>query len=193
MFTGIIECLGIIEEIVIDGSNKHIKVKSELSNQLKVDQSVAHDGVCLTVTKIENDCYWVTAINETLIKTNLNSWVSGTEVNIERCLKLGDRLDGHWVQGHVDTTGICQNIFKENGSWILEIVFSNSNQYRTIQKGSITLNGISLTVIDSKPGMFTVAIIPYTYEHTNIKNLITGNHLNLEFDIMGKWVKEWMK
>jgi riboflavin synthase len=193
MFTGIIECLGKVESIKIDGLNKHFKITSPISNQLKIDQSVSHDGVCLTVTGIENDSHWVTAIHETLLKSNLNSWTVGTEINLERCLKLGDRLDGHWVQGHVDTTGICSKIIDENGSWKYEIEYINNIHYRTIQKGSITLNGISLTVVDSDAGKFSVAIIPYTYHHTSIKNIKKGDQINLEFDILGKWVREWMK
>lgn len=193
MFTGIIECLGKIESVSKDGTNKTFKIKSNISHELKIDQSLAHDGVCLTITKIENDCHWVTAIDETLSKTTLNTWVQGDEINLERCLKLGDRLDGHWVQGHVDTTGICKKITDENGSWKYEIEFQNAENFRTVDKGSITLNGTSLTVVDSEPGKFSVAIIPYTYEHTSIKHLKIGSLVNLEFDIIGKWVKEWMK
>ena len=193
MFTGIIECLGKIESVSKDGTNKTFKIKSNISHELKIDQSLAHDGVCLTITKIENDCQWVTAIDETLSKTTLNTWVQGDEINLERCLKLGDRLDGHWVQGHVDTTGICKKITDENGSWKYEIEFQNAENFRTVDKGSITLNGTSLTVVDSEPGKFSVAIIPYTYEHTSIKHLKIGSLVNLEFDIIGKWVKEWMK
>ncbi len=193
MFTGIIECIGIIESIAIEGTNKIFRVKSELSHTLKIDQSVAHDGVCLTITKIEKDSHWVTAIVETLSKTALNTWAVGHAINLERCLKLGDRLDGHWVQGHIDTTGICQKITDENGSWIYDIEFSNTANFRTVPKGSITLNGTSLTVVDSEAGKFSVAIIPYTYENTSIKHLKIGDLVNLEFDIIGKWVKEWMK
>jgi len=193
MFTGIIECLGKIESVSKDGTNKTFKIKSNISHELKIDQSLAHDGVCLTITKIENDCHWVTAIDETLSKTTLNTWAAEDEINLERCLKLGDRLDGHWVQGHVDTTGICKKITDENGSWKYEIEFQNAENFRTVDKGSITLNGTSLTVVDSEPGKFSVAIIPYTYEHTSIKHLKIGSLVNLEFDIIGKWVKEWMK
>lgn len=193
MFTGIIECLGKIESVSKDGTNKTFKIKSNISHELKIDQSLAHDGVCLTITKIENDCHWVTAIDETLSKTTLNTWAAEDEINLERCLKLGDRLDGHWVQGHVDTTGICKKITDENGSWKYEIEFQNAENFRTVDKGSITLNGASLTVFDSEPGKFSVAIIPYTYEHTSIKHLKIGSLVNLEFDIIGKWVKEWMK
>lgn len=193
MFTGIIECLGKIESVSKEGTNKVFQIKSPISNELKIDQSVAHNGVCLTITKIEDGCHWVTAIDETLLKTSLNTWKPNDEINLERCLKLGDRLDGHWVQGHVDTTGICTQITDENGSWKYEIEFLNAQNYRTVAKGSITLNGTSLTVVDSEPGKFSVAIIPYTYENTSIKYLKVGDPVNLEFDIIGKWVKEWMK
>ena len=193
MFTGIIECLVKIESVSKAGTNKIFKIISFISHELKIDQSVAHDGVCLTITKIENDCHWVTAIDETLSKTTLNNWAAGDEINLERCLKLGDRLDGHWVQGHVDTTGICKKVTDQNGSWKYEIEFQNGENFRTVTKGSITLNGTSLTVVESEPGRFSVAIIPYTYEHTSIKHLKTGSLVNLEFDIIGKWVKEWMK
>lgn len=193
MFTGIIECMGKIESVSIEGTNKNFKIKSEISHELRVDQSLAHDGVCLTITKVENDCHWITAIDETLNKTTLNTWKSGDEINLERCLKLGERLDGHWVQGHVDTTGICTKITDEGGSWKYEIEFQNASDLRTVAKGSITLNGISLTVVDSNPGRFSVAIIPYTFEHTSIKHVKIGCSVNLEFDIIGKWVKEWMK
>ena len=193
MFTGIIECLGKIESATSEGTNKNFKVRSPISSELKIDQSVSHDGVCLTVTRVENGCHWVTAINETLIKTTLNTWETGDEINVERCLKLGERLDGHWVQGHVDTTGICKEITEQGGSWKYEIEFEDHNNFRTVTKGSITINGISLTVVDSEAGRFSVAIIPYTFENTSLKNLKTGSLVNLEFDIIGKWVKEWMK
>lgn len=193
MFTGIIECLGKIISVTEKGTNKIFKIESPISNELKIDQSVAHNGVCLTITKVDSGCHWVTAIDETLLKTSLNTWKPNEEINLERCLKLGDRLDGHWVQGHVDTTGICTQITDENGSWKYEIEFLNAQNYRTVAKGSITLNGTSLTVVDSEPGKFSVAIIPYTYENTSIKYLKVGDPVNLEFDIIGKWVKEWMK
>lgn len=193
MFTGIIECLGIIESVTKDGTNKNFKIKSSLSHELKTDQSLAHDGVCLTVVKIENDTHWVTAIDETLKKSTLDTWKSGDEINLERCLKLGDRLDGHWVQGHVDTTGICTNITDEDGSWKYHFVFENAVNFRTVAKGSIAVNGISLTVVESDEGRFSVAIIPYTYENTSIKHVKAGSKVNLEFDIIGKWVKEWLK
>ena len=166
MFTGIIECLGKIESVTEEGTNKIFQIKSPISHALRIDQSVAHNGVCLTITKIENDCHWVTAIDETLLKTSLNTWKPKDEINLERCLKFG--------------------------SWKYEIEFLNVQNYRTVAKGSITLNGTSLTVVDSEPGKFSVAIIPYTYEHTSIKHLKVGDPVNLECDIIGKWVKEWM-
>jgi riboflavin synthase len=192
MFTGIIECLGKIEDISIEGTNKTFKISSPISQELKIDQSVAHDGVCLTVTQANPNYHWVTAIDETLQKTMLNTWQIGSVINLERCLKIGDRLDGHWVQGHVDTTGICKNVQDENGSWKYTIEYATDGQFKTVPKGSITLNGISLTVVDSEPGLFSVAIIPYTYEHTSMQYLQPGTLVNLEFDIIGKWVKAWM-
>jgi len=193
MFTGIIECIGEIEEVTIEETNRHFKVKSPISHELKIDQSIAHDGVCLTVIRIENDFHWVTAIDETLQKTMLYTYTIGRKVNLERCLKLGDRLDGHMVQGHVDCKGVCKNITNEHGSWKYDIEFENQLNNKTVSKGSITLNGISLTVVDSEPGKFSVAIIPYTYEHTTMKNLEVGESVNLEFDLIGKWVKAWMQ
>lgn len=193
MFTGIIECLGKIEEIHIDSNNRHFKITSLISDQLKVDQSVSHNGVCLTVTKVENQCHWVTAIHETLLKTDLGNWKSGDEINLERCLKIGDRLDGHWVQGHVDTVGECVHITDQQGSWLMKFSYRDEDNFKTVPKGSITVNGISLTVVDSSPGQFSVAIIPYTFEHTSMKNMDVGSKVNLEFDVIGKWVKAWMK
>ncbi len=192
MFTGIIECLGKIEDISMEGTNKTFKISSPISQELKIDQSVAHDGVCLTVTQANPNYHWVTAIDETLQKTMLTTWQIGSVINLERCLKIGDRLDGHWVQGHVDTTGICKNVKDENGSWKYTIEYATDGQFKTVPKGSITLNGISLTVVESEPGLFSVAIIPYTYEHTSMQYLQPGTLVNLEFDIIGKWVKAWM-
>jgi riboflavin synthase len=193
MFTGIIECLGHIKSVEHDGTNIKFGVQSTISHELKIDQSVAHDGVCLTVIGIDNDTHYVTAIQETLSRTSLNHWQVGRKVNLERCLKVGDRLDGHWVQGHADTTGICKQIVNENGSWVLRIEYLPQPDYKTVEKGSITLNGTSLTVVESGEGYFTVAIIPYTYEHTTIHQMKVGDTVNLEFDIIGKWVKAWLK
>lgn len=188
MFTGIIETLGRIEELRKDGDNLHITVHSSITNELKIDQSVSHNGVCLTVVGINNDNYTVTAIRETLEKTNLGEWKAGNLVNLERGMKLGDRLDGHIVQGHVDQTGICKSIENANGSWYYTFEYDSELNNITIEKGSITVNGVSLTVVNSKKNEFSVAIIPYTYEHTNFKDFAIGTKINLEFDVIGKYV-----
>lgn len=188
MFTGIIETLGIIKDIRKEDENIHITVKSSITNELKIDQSVAHNGVCLTVVAIENDTYSVTAIQETISKTNLGYWQLNDLVNLERAMKLGDRLDGHIVQGHVDQIGICKSIEETNGSWRFIFEYDSFLNNITIEKGSITVNGVSLTVVDSKINEFSVAIIPYTYEHTNFKNFKIGSKINLEFDVIGKYV-----
>lgn len=188
MFTGIIETLGIIQDIQKDQDNLHVTVSSSLTNELKIDQSVAHNGVCLTVVAIEEDRYTVTAIQETILKTNLGSWNINDVVNLERAMKLGDRLDGHIVQGHVDQTGVCKSIEETQGSWRYTFEYDASLHNLTIEKGSITVNGVSLTVVDSKPNEFSVAIIPYTYEHTNFHSFTVGTRINLEFDVIGKYV-----
>jgi riboflavin synthase len=188
MFTGIIETLGIIKDIRKEEENLHIKVNSSITNELKIDQSVAHNGVCLTVVEIENDNYTVTAIKETIDKTNVGNWKVDDIVNLERAMKLGDRLDGHIVQGHVDQIGICKSIKETEGSWKFTFEYDSKQNNITIEKGSITINGVSLTVVDSKINEFSVAIIPYTYEHTNFKNFKIGTEINLEFDVIGKYV-----
>ncbi len=188
MFTGIIETLGIIKEIQKDNDNLHLTVSSSITNELKIDQSVAHNGVCLTVVGISNDEYTVTAINETIEKTNIGEWKLGDLINLERAMKLGDRLDGHIVQGHIDQTGICKYIEEANGSWIFTFEYDSQLNNITIEKGSITINGVSLTVVNSKKNEFSVAIIPYTYEHTNFKTFEIGTKINLEFDVVGKYV-----
>ena len=188
MFTGIIETLGIIKEIKKEQDNIHVTVNSTLTSELKIDQSVAHNGVCLTVVAIENDNYTVTAIKETIEKTNLGDWKINDSVNLERAMKLGDRLDGHIVQGHVDQTGICKSVKDANGSWYYTFEYDSNLNNITIEKGSITVNGVSLTVVDSKINEFSVAIIPYTYEHTNFKSFEIGTKINLEFDVIGKYV-----
>lgn len=188
MFTGIIETLGTIQEIKKTAQNLDITIASSLTAELKIDQSVAHNGVCLTVVEIKNDLYTVTAIHETILKTNLSDWKTGDLVNLERAMKLGDRLDGHIVQGHVDQTGTCKSITSAEGSWYFTFEYDQQQRNLTIEKGSITVNGVSLTVVDSKPNEFSVAIIPYTYEHTNFKNLKIGSQVNLEFDVIGKYV-----
>jgi riboflavin synthase len=186
MFTGIIEQLGSVVSVEKEGSNIHFTVKSPFTQELKVDQSVAHDGCCLTVVKISDDSYVVTAIDETLAKTNLKQWHPGKKVNLERCLLMNARFDGHIVQGHVDTVGTCVEIEDLNGSW--KYTFTYHSNDVTVEKGSITVNGTSLTVVDSQPGRFSVCIIPYTYEHTNFHTLEIGTLVNLEFDIIGKYV-----
>lgn len=188
MFTGIIETLGTITEIQKTDDNLHISIASSITQELKIDQSVAHNGVCLTVVSIAEDQYTVTAIRETIEKTNLGEWKTGDIVNLERAMKLGDRLDGHIVQGHIDQTGICKNIESANGSWYYTFEYNATLNNITIEKGSITVNGVSLTVVNSKKNEFSVAIIPYTYEHTNFKNFSVGTKINLEFDVIGKYV-----
>ncbi|HRP52311.1 MAG TPA: riboflavin synthase [Fluviicola sp.] len=190
MFTGIIENSGIVKKIQHDQSNIHFTIESSLASELKIDQSVAHNGCCLTVVEVNNNTYTVTAIQETLNKTNLKDWVEGTNVNLERCTKVGSRLDGHIVQGHVDTTAKCVSIEDLNGS--IKFTFSYTTHDITVQKGSITVNGVSLTVVDSDPQQFSVCIIPYTLEHTNFKFLKTGDFVNIEFDIIGKYVARFM-
>lgn len=188
MFTGIIETLGTVKDLKKDNDNLHITVSSTITSELKIDQSVAHNGVCLTVVAIDGDSYTVTAIRETIDKTNLGEWQLGGLVNIERAMKLGDRLDGHIVQGHVDQTGTCKSIEEANGSWYYTFEYDKNLSNITIEKGSITVNGVSLTVVNSKENEFSVAIIPYTYEHTNFKNFKIGTKVNLEFDVVGKYV-----
>jgi riboflavin synthase len=188
MFTGIIETLGIIKEIKKDNDNLHITVSSSITHELKIDQSVAHNGVCLTVIAIDNEEYTVTAIGETIVKTNLAEWRTGDLLNLERAMKLGDRLDGHIVQGHIDQTGVCTAISEANGSWYFTFEYDSKLNNITIEKGSITVNGVSLTVLNSKPNEFSVAIIPYTFEHTNFKAFQLGTKINLEFDVVGKYV-----
>ena len=186
MFTGIVERIGVVKNINYEKENVHFTIATSFTNELKVDQSVSHDGCCLTVVDIENDEYIVTAIKETINKTNLSDWKVGTKVNLERCTKMNGRLDGHIVQGHVDTTGTCLNIEDENGSW--KYTFKYNSKDVTVEKGSITINGISLTVLDSKENCFSVCIIPYTYENTNIHEIKAGDLVNLEFDIIGKYI-----
>ncbi|MDT7832649.1 riboflavin synthase [Flavobacteriaceae bacterium S356] len=187
MFTGIIESLGVVKSITKDQENVHFTIESDITNELKIDQSVAHNGVCLTVVDIQNRDYVVTAIKETLVKTNLHSLKIDDVVNLERAMKLGERLDGHIVQGHVDTTGVCIGKEDEEGSTLFTFTYSSQNDI-TIEKGSITVNGVSLTVVNSKRSEFSVAIIPYTLEHTMFKNLQIDDSVNLEFDVIGKYV-----
>jgi riboflavin synthase len=193
MFTGIIESIGIIKAINYDRSNINFSISSSLSNELKIDQSVSHNGVCLTVVSKEEGAYTVTAIKETLEKTNLGELKLGDKVNLERCLKVGDRLDGHFVQGHVDQTAICTYVGNENGSWTFTFKYDDKNNNITIEKGSITINGVSLTVVNSKKSEFSVAIIPYTFENTNFNSFSVGTLVNLEFDVFGKYVTKLFK
>ena len=188
MFTGIIETLGIVKDLKKDNDNINITIHSSISHELKIDQSVAHNGVCLTVVAISDEEYTVTAIRETIEKTSLSEWNIGDRINLERGMKLGDRLDGHIVQGHVDQIGICKSIEETNGSWFFTFEFDNNLNNITIEKGSITVNGVSLTVVNSKENEFSVAIIPFTYEHTNFKNYKIGTKINLEFDVVGKYI-----
>jgi len=186
MFTGIIEQLGIVKSIRKEDNNIHFTIEAPFTNELKIDQSVAHNGCCLTVVEIDQKQYVVTAIQETLDKTNLKDWTIGTKVNLERCMQMNGRLDGHIVQGHVDSVATCVNIEDQSGSW--KYTFEYSTDQVTVEKGSITINGTSLTVVDSLPKSFSVCIIPYTYEHTNFHQLKVGDSVNLEFDIIGKYV-----
>jgi riboflavin synthase len=188
MFTGIIETLGTIQEIKKEKDNIHVTINSSITSELKIDQSVAHNGICLTVVAINNNTYTVTAIDETIKKTNLGDWQEGALVNLERAMKLGDRLDGHIVQGHVDQTGTCIAISETNGSWLYTFEYDDKLNNLTIEKGSITVNGVSLTVVNSQKNQFSVAIIPYTHEHTNFKDFKVDSKINLEFDVIGKYV-----
>lgn len=188
MFTGIIETLGRITKIEKDQENLHISVESNITNELKIDQSVAHNGICLTVVVIKGNSYTVTAIKETIQKTNIGSWRVNDLINLERAMKLGDRLDGHLVQGHVDQTGVCTHIRDAKGSIYFTFEYDASLGNITIEKGSITINGVSLTVVNSGINNFSVAIIPYTLEHTNFKNFEVGTVVNLEFDVIGKYI-----
>ncbi len=189
MFTGIIEHTHVIKEIQKEGSNIHFCFESPILEELKVDQSIAHNGVCLTVTRIESGRYWVTAVDETLQKTNLSHWTVGDRINIERSLKVGDRLDGHMVQGHVDSLGICDKIKKLDGSWLFKFKYPPEHTQLLVDKGSICINGVSLTIIKAQTDSFTVTIIPYTYDFTNFSDLEIGHQVNLEFDILGKYIQ----
>ena len=188
MFTGIIESLGIVKNVVKENENLHITVECDFTNELKIDQSVAHNGVCLTIVDIKNKEYTVTAIKETIEKSNFKHVKIGDLVNLERAMILGARLDGHIVQGHVDQTAVCTDIKEEQGSWVFTFEYDQSLNNVTIEKGSITVNGTSLTVVNSQKNSFSVAIIPYTYQHTNFHTFKKGTVINLEFDVIGKYV-----
>ena len=187
MFTGIIEQMGEVVALVKEQDNMHISIKADFTHELKIDQSVAHNGICLTVVAINKDVYTVTAIKETLDKTNLAKLEKGHKVNLERCMKLGDRLDGHIVQGHVDQTAVCSKIGQENG-WHTYTFKHQLSDHFTVEKGSVCVNGVSLTVVNSQDNSFSVAIIPYTYEHTNFHSFKEGDLVNIEFDIIGKYI-----
>lgn len=188
MFSGIIEAAGTVAALRREQGNLHISVRAPFTSELKIDQSIAHNGACLTVIDIKNDIYTVTSIAETLAKTNLGSLKEGDKINLERCVKVGDRLDGHIVQGHVDQTAKCTGIEEQGGSWLFTFDYDPSQGNVTVEKGSVCVNGVSLTVVGSKNDSFSVAIIPYTYEHTNFHALKKGDTVNLEFDIVGKYV-----
>lgn len=190
MFTGIIETLSTVREINIEGTNRNFCFESNIGTELKVDQSVSHNGVCLTVTRIDKNKHWVTAIEETLQKSNLGKLKEGDHVNLERCMVANGRFDGHIVQGHVDQMGICKSIREANGSWIFDFQYNPDHGNITVEKGSISVNGVSLTCFNSTDDEFTVAIIPYTFHHTNFKELKPGDEVNLEFDIIGKYIKK---
>lgn len=188
MFTGIIESMGTILHVRTEGTNRHFTFKAEMTSELKVDQSVAHDGVCLTVVSIEGQSYTVTAVEETLARTTLGTWQVDDLVNLERCTRLGDRLDGHIVQGHVDTTAEVVDIDARDGSWNVHFRHARAPHHLTVAKGSITVNGVSLTVVDSTEDGFSITVIPYTWDHTGFHRLKTGDRVNLEFDVVGKYV-----
>ena len=192
MFTGIIETLGQVQAIEQEGSNTHFKIQSEITQELKVDQSVAHNGACLTVTQLEEDGYWVTAIEETLQKTNLGNWKVQDKINLERSMLLNGRLDGHIVQGHVDQIATCILREEKEGSWLFTFEYDAQKGNMTVEKGSICVNGVSLTVVEAYRTGFSVAIIPYTYHHTNFQTLQKGDIVNLEFDIIGKYVQKML-
>ena len=192
MFTGIIESLSEIKGIKKEGDNLSISFNSSISSELRIDQSISHNGICLTIVDIVDSIYTVTAIKETIIKSSIKDWRVGDLINIERAMKLGDRLDGHMVQGHVDQTAVCTKISEENGSWYFDFKYEKSENL-TIEKGSIAINGVSLTVVNSSINSFSVAIIPYTYNYTNFKNLKPGDLVNIEFDMVGKYISKIIK
>ena len=193
MFTGIIESVGVISGIRDENGNRHLAIQSSLSRETYIDQSIAHNGVCLTVIAMNGDTHTVTAIEETLRKSNLSQLKVGDYVNLERAVTAGQRLDGHFVQGHVDTTAICTNIEPQNGSWIFRFKTGQTYDVLLVEKGSICINGISLTLIDASWNDFSIAVIPYTHEHTNLSKLNTGDTVNLEFDILGKYIHKYLQ
>lgn len=190
MFSGIVEAIGVVEQITEEKDNIELKICSQISSELREDQSVSHNGVCLTVTKVLDNAHFVTAIRETLGSSNLSKIVEGDSINLERSLKLGERIDGHLVQGHVDQTGKCVNILDENGSWVFTFQYQKPENGVVIHKGSIAINGVSLTVSSSKTNELSVAVIPYTYENTTFRKMAVGSVVNIEFDVLGKYVFE---
>ena len=194
MFTGIIESIGEVVNIIREGSNQHFEIHSQMASELRVDQSVCHNGVCLTVTEVLGSTYKVTAIDETLMRSNLGKLSIGSKLNLERCMPANGRFDGHIVQGHVDQTGQCTGIQEEAGSWLFDFSFTpEQDDYMTVEKGSITVNGVSLTCFNAGDRGFRVAIIPYTYQHTNFHQLREGDLVNLEFDVIGKYISRIMR
>ncbi len=192
MFTGIIETLGMVKSIEKDRSNVHFTIESPISSELKIDQSLSHNGACLTVVGLAAGSHRVTAVEETLRRTNLGQWTEGTLVNLERCLAMGGRLDGHMVQGHVDTVAECTEALDMNGSWRFTFRYQPTPEHLLVDKGSVCLNGVSLTVVEPRDDLFSVAIIPYTWEHTNFKTLRPGDAVNVEFDIIGKYISRYL-
>lgn len=193
MFTGIIKELGVVQKIEKEGSNIHVTIEAEMTKELNVDESIAHNGVCLTVVAINNNQYTVTAIEETMLKTNLGAWIVGTEVNLERAMIMNARLDGHIIQGHVDKTGTCTAIKEVDGSWYFTFEYEETEEHLLVDKGSVCVNGTSLTVVDPTDNHFSVAIIPYTFEETVFRNMKVGDAVNLEFDILGKYIAKYAK
>lgn len=193
MFTGIIKEIGVVRQIEKEGTNIHFTIEADMTEDLNIDESVAHNGVCLTVVKIEGNRYVVTAVEETLIKTNLGTWKVGTEVNLERAMVYNARLDGHIVQGHVDKTGTCIGVKEMEGSWYFTFEYEQTEEHLLVDKGSICVNGTSLTVVDPVENQFSVAIIPYTFEHTIFRNMQEGDLVNLEFDVLGKYIAKYAK
>jgi riboflavin synthase len=193
MFTGIVEAVGKIERMVVDKANRHVCIGSPISGELKVDQSVSHNGVCLTVTKVDGGKHWITAVHETLTKTTLANWKEGMVINLERSMPAHGRFDGHIVQGHVDQVGICTNVREVDGSWLVDFEYELTPGNLTVEKGSICIDGVSLTCFNTSPAGFRVTIIPYTFENTTFKNLKSGDQVNLEFDIIGKYVQRLLK
>ncbi len=193
MFSGIVEATAVVVAVREEQNNKHFTLRAPFVRELKIDQSISHNGVCLTVVDIKDDTYTVTAMHETLIKSNLSKWKVGDEINVERSMKPDALLDGHIVQGHVDQTAVCSAVADAGGSWYFTFRYTPTGDNVTVEKGSVAVNGVSLTVVDSREGEFRVAIIPYTYEHTNFHNIAVGTEVNIEFDIVGKYIARLMK